>query len=97
MRGYIGVIQIHVGCLDGQVATVGHRITGVEEEVHQGPLDFPGIGVNDPQALLFQDPDLNIAVEKLWVLETLSGPRIAVFRHVREYVRLTVAAPRLRS
>src|SRR4029079_19502842 len=39
-----GAFEIDVGRLDGEGATVGHRVSGVHDEVHQHLLELAAIG-----------------------------------------------------
>jgi hypothetical protein len=41
--GRVGLIEIHIGCHDRQLAAPGHGVAGVHREVHDDLLDLPGI------------------------------------------------------
>ena len=42
----VGGVELHVGRLDGQLASPRHGVASVHDEVHQDLLDLPGIGAH---------------------------------------------------
>ena len=44
VAGRMLFVEIHVGCLDGELASVGHGIAGVHHQIHEDLLDLAWVG-----------------------------------------------------
>jgi hypothetical protein len=46
VRLRVGLVEVDVAGLDGEPTAVGHRVAGVEDEVHDHLLDLPGVDLD---------------------------------------------------
>src|SRR5207249_11048989 len=45
----IGIVQLNVRGLDGELPTIGHGVAGIDGQIHDDLLDLARVGVHAPQ------------------------------------------------
>jgi len=60
----IGIVQLNVRGLDGELPTMGHGVTGIDGQIHDDLLDLARVGAHAPQPRRRHGDQMNVFTDQ---------------------------------